>query len=251
MGTLGISAVAVIVCLIAAAVVIHWGFVMEYEVGLLYENGRFIKTVGPGKHLLIRPFLRQELLKVDTRLISATVPAQEILTKDKLPLRLTVIVQYRVADAARAVHKAKNYAGLLYEEIQLAMREIVGGEDVDTLLEKKGLLSEVLLQKVKPKAAEYGIELAGCGLKDVVLPGEIKGILIKTAEAARESEAKLINAREELAATRCQLNTAKLISENPAILRLKELQTLVEVAKNPGNTIVLGTSMEFSAKTKG
>lgn len=255
MGTIGVV-LAVMVGVILAAIVFFnmvagWDNVLEYEVGLFYQNGRFIKVAGPGSHLLIHLFLRQSMVKVDTRLISATVPAQEILTKDQLPLRLTVIAQYRVVDATSAVHKAKDFTNLLYEEIQLAMRELVAGTNLDELLEKKALLSQELAGKVRPKMAEFGIEVATCGLKDIVLPGDIKSLLIKTAEAARESQAKLICAREELAATRCQMNTAKLIVENPAILRLKELQTLAEVAKKPGNTILLASPMEISAKTKG
>lgn len=215
--------------------------VMEYEAGLLYENGRFVETLGPGRYWLWGPFLNQTLLKVDTRLVSVAIPAQEILTQDKLPLRLTLIVQYKVVDSAKAVNKVQNYLSFLYEELQLAMRVLVGQQTLEGLFAAKEPLGASLAERVRPRAAEFGLELVSCGLKDVILPGELKAILTKAAEAERAAQASLITAREELAATRCQLNTAKLISENPAILRLKELQVLSELAKKPGNnTIVFG-----------
>lgn len=215
--------------------------VMEYETGLLYENGRFVKRLGPGAYWLWGLFWCQSLVRVDTRLASVAIPAQEILTQDKLPLRLTVIAQYKIVDAIKAVHAVRDYPAFLYEEIQLGMRALVGQQTLEGLFAGKEPLGAALADRVRPRAAEFGIEVVACGLKDIVLPGEIKAILIKAAEAERAAQASLITAREELAATRCQLNTAKLISENPAILRLKELQVLAELAKKPGNnTIVFG-----------
>lgn len=215
--------------------------VNEYEKALLYERGRFIKVLEPGVYRLVRPFKRQEAVKVDMRLISLSIPSQEILTKDKLPVRLTLIAQYRVKDPATAFNKVQSYVDFLYEELQLALRALVGERTLEGLLDEKQALSGLLTEKARPRLAEYGLELAVCGVKDVILPGELKSIMTKVAEAEKSAQAALITAREELAATRCQLNTAKLLAENPAILKLKELQAMAEIAKKPGNnTIVLG-----------
>ena len=215
--------------------------IMEYEKGLLYEDGRYVSTLGPGRYRLWKIFRTQTMVKVDARLMSVAIPAQEILTQDKLPLRLTLIAQFRVADPAKAIHSVQNYLAVLYEELQLAMRSMVGQKTMDDLFAEKEPIGKTLTEQVRPRAAEFGVELVSCGLKDIVLPGEIKSLLTKVAEAERAAQAALVTAREELAATRCQVNTAKLINENPAILRLKELQALTEIAKKPGNhTIVFG-----------
>ena len=215
--------------------------VQEYERGLLFSQGRFVKTVGAGRYRLVRPFLSQEIVKVDTRLVSVAVPGQEILTKDKLPVRLTLIAQYKIADPVAAVLTVKDAVVVLYEELQLALRVLVAGETLESLLDRKEALAGELLAVVKPKAAELGVELKLVGLKDVVLPGEIRALFTKVAEAEKTAQAALVTAREELAATRCQANTAKLIADNPVILKLKELQTLLELAKKAGqNTIVFG-----------
>lgn len=249
--------IVVLVAVLAAAAWLNRGLVleraqvMEWEQGLLFANGRFVKVVGPGRYWLLKPFKGEALVTVDTRLTSLAVPAQEVLTQDKLPVRLTVIAQYRVADAKAAQLKAQSFVTLLYEELQLALRGLVGAYTLDGLLESKQALSERLAELAKPKLAELGVELRACGVKDVVLPGELKGIYTKAAEAEKQAQAALITAREELAAARCQANTAKLIAENPAILRLKELQALAELAKKPGNTtIVLGAGGELALKLK-
>jgi regulator of protease activity HflC (stomatin/prohibitin superfamily) len=216
--------------------------VMEYQKAVLYEDGRYVKTLGPGRYWLNRVYPRQETTLVDVRLASLAVAGQEVLTADKLAVRLTLVAQYRVADPAKAMTLVQNFVNYLYEELQLAMRDIVGAQTLDGLLARKGALSDELAQKVRPRVAAMGLELVSCGVKDVVLPGEIKTLLIKTAEAERTAQAALITAREELAATRCQANTAKLIADNPSILRLKELQVMTEFAKKSGNTFVFGSA---------
>lgn len=216
--------------------------VMEYQKAVVYADGRYEKTLGPGRYWLTRVFPRRDVALVDVRLASLSVPGQEIMTADKLPLRLTLVAQYRVVEPVKALTQVQNYVMYLYEELQLAMRDIVGARTLDELMAKKNALSEELAQKVRPRAAAMGLELASCGVKDVVLPGEIKTLLIKTAEAERTAAATLIAAREELAATRCQVNTAKLVADNPSILRLKELQVLGELVKKSGNTFVLGSA---------
>lgn len=214
--------------------------VMEYQTGVLYERGRVAKTVGAGVYTLVRPVLRQEMAVVDMRLAAVLVAGQEILTADQLPLRLTILAQYRVVDAVKALNTVRNYLEYLYELLQLEARAAVAAKALDALLADKTALAEDLAAKVRPRAAEAGLEVGAVGLKDVVLPGEVKAMVAKEAEAVRLARAALVTAREELAAARTQANTAKLIAENPAILKLKELQALTEMAKKPGTTLVLG-----------
>ncbi|MBI5202516.1 MAG: slipin family protein, partial [Elusimicrobia bacterium] len=173
--------------------------VQEYERGLLFSQGRFVKVLEAGRYGLVGPFLNEQIVKVDVRLVSVSVPGQEILTKDKLPVRWTVIAQYRVADPVAAVLKVKDAVGALYEELQLAARGLVAAETLETLLDRKEKLAEELKAAVAPKAARFGIELALVGLKDVTLPAEIRALFAKVAEAEKAAQAALVTAREELA----------------------------------------------------
>jgi regulator of protease activity HflC (stomatin/prohibitin superfamily) len=127
--------------------------VMEYQKAVLYEDGRYVKTLGPGRYWLNRVCPRQETTLVDVRLASLAVAGQEILTADKLGVRLTLVAQYRVADPAKAMTLVQNFANYLYEELQLAMRDIVGARTLDELMARKGALSDELAQKVRPRGA--------------------------------------------------------------------------------------------------
>ncbi|MBI4348126.1 MAG: slipin family protein [Elusimicrobia bacterium] len=246
-----LGVVAFVAIMYVRTVVVKPEQVMEWEQGLLFANGRYVRTLGPGRYWLVKAVMGEELVAVDTRLTSLAVPAQEVLTKDKLAVRVTLIAQYRVADAKAAHLKAQSFGVLIYEELQLALRGLVGAYTLDGLFETKEALSTRLTELAAPRLAELGVELRACGVKDVVLPGDLKGIYTKAAEAEKLAQAALVTAREELAAARCQANTAKLIAENPVILRLKELQTLAELAKKPGNsTVVLAAGGEPSLKLK-
>lgn len=213
--------------------------VMEYQKAVVFANGRYEKTLGPGRYFLTRAFLRREAYLFDVRLMSLTITGQEILTRDKLQIRLTLVGQYRLADPAKAITKVQVYTTYLYEQLQLAARAIVADLTLDELLAKKTALTDELTNKVRPLAAEAGLELAACGVKDVVLPGEIKTLMIKSVEAEQAAKAALITAREELATARVRANTAKLYAD-PAMIRLKELEVMAEFAKKTGNTFMFG-----------
>lgn len=213
--------------------------VMEYQKAVVFANGRYEKTLGPGRYVMRTVFPRREFVLFDARLTALAVTGQEILTKDKMPVRMNLTALYRVEDPAKALTKFQAFAPYLYEQLQLAARATVAELTLDELLAKKTALAEELTQKVRPLAAEAGLELAACGVKDVVLPGEIKALMIKTVEAEQAAKAALITAREELAAARCRANTAKLYAD-PAMIRLKELEVLAEFAKKTGNTFVFG-----------
>lgn len=214
--------------------------VMEYQKAVVFADGRYEKTLGPGRYFLRQLFPCREAYLFDCRLVLLAVSGQEILTRDKLPVRLNLTAQYRLVDPAKAITTVQVYATYLYEELQLAARAIVAENTLDELLAKKTAMTDELTKKVRPRAELVGLELAACGVKDVVLPGDIKALMMKTAAAEQEAKAVLIAVREELAATRVRANTAKLIADNPTMIRLKELEVMAEFAKKSGNTFVFG-----------
>lgn len=213
--------------------------VNEYETGLFYKNGRFMRTLGPGRHRAWSAFGRGERIeKLDTRLTTLAVNGQEMLTADNITLRLNLSAAYRVSDAARAVNTVQNYALALYTEIQLALRALVTTLELDALMADRETLAADLRTRVRPAAETFGLTLESVGVRDIILPGEVKKMLAREAEALREGRAALVAAREETAAVRATLNTARMLAENPTLLQLRGLKSLETVAEN-GNTIVV------------
>ena len=177
---------------------------------------------------------------VDTRLQLLEVGGQEILTKDKVNLRLNLAANWRYSDVLRAFGQLTKPLDHLYRELQFALREAVGTRTLDELLEDKHIIDEVASAQVTERMAAFGIEVASLGVKDIVLPGDMKAILSQLVEAEKSAQANVIRRREETAATRSLLNTAKVMENNPVALRLKELETLERVAERIDKISVFG-----------
>ena len=177
---------------------------------------------------------------VDTRLQNQEVSGQEILTKDKVALRISLIATWQFSDVLLAFAKLNKPAEHLYRELQFALREAIGERTLDTLLENKQSLNKLLLDAVQGKLANFGIDVSSVGLRDIILPGEMKTILAQVVEAQKAAEANVIKRREETNATRSLLNTAKVMEENATALRLKELETLERVAERIDKISVFG-----------
>ena len=219
--------------------------VRESEAGLRYLDGRFVGTVGPGRHRLRRlPWLREELVRVDLRRTELAIQGQEMLTADGLSVRVNLAAEYRVADAAKAAHSVQSYHAALYTALQLLLREAVQSRTLDELLASRGALSTDLLEAARGQAEEIGLELARVGVKDVILSGEVKKMLSQEIEAQRAGRAALVAAREEVAATRARSNTARLLQDHPMLVRLREIEALAQVAGGHGNTVVIAVPTE-------
>ena len=165
---------------------------------------------------------------------------QEILTRDKVGLRLNLSATWRFTDVLKAFTQLQKPADHLYRELQFGLRAAVGTRTLDELLENKAVIDDVVTAHVRIKLATLGIELDGVGVKDIVLPGEMKTILAQVVEAEKSAEANVIRRREETAATRSLLNTAKVMEGNPVALRMKELETLERVAERIDKISVFG-----------
>jgi regulator of protease activity HflC (stomatin/prohibitin superfamily) len=212
--------------------------VWEYERGLLYQKGQFVRQLEPGRYRLWR-WRHQAIRKVSLRQTSQTISGQEILTRDKVPLRITLIAQYAVADPPLALHVVESYVEQLYQDLQLALRYLVADHTIDNLLAERDKLGEPLQESVAPLAEVYGIELHRVGVKDIILPGSVQNVFLREIEADRLGRAALVAARHETAATRAKANTAKLILDNPSLMRLQELDTLAKLASKPGNLLIV------------
>ena len=200
------------------------------HMGLLYAEAAFQTTLPPGWHVwwVFGRSFRTET--VDLRLQTLEVSGQEILSKDKVPLRLNLTAGFRIVDPVKAKAGLADIHGFLYKELQFALRAAVGTRSLDDLLEDKGAIDRAVAEYILPKTAEYGLEVESVGVKDIILPGEMKAILCQVVEAEKSAQANAIKRREETAATRSMLNTARVMENNPIALRMKELEVLERIA---------------------
>ncbi|WP_349648134.1 slipin family protein [Candidatus Parabeggiatoa sp. HSG14] len=194
----------------------------------------------PGLHAYWQ-FNRHILIEMwDTRLQDIEVSGQEILSKDKVSLRINLSASYLIKDVLCVISTLVRPLDFLYKELQFALRAAVGTRTLDELLENKNIIDESVLAYITDKTVELGIEIKSVGVKDIILPGDMKIILSKVVEAEKTAQANLIKRREETAATRSLLNTAKVMEDNPTALRLKELEVLEKVTEKIGNISVYG-----------
>jgi regulator of protease activity HflC (stomatin/prohibitin superfamily) len=213
--------------------------VPDTAVGLLIVDGELRGVLKPGlsAYWKYQRVLRVEL--VDLRLQTMEVSGQEILTRDKVSLRVNLTALWQVTDAVKARATVSNFVDYIYKELQFGLREAVGTRTLDELLADKGAIDrEVAVSTAKLSAS--GLAVRSVGVKDVILPGEMKTILNQVVEAEKVAQANLIRRREETAATRSLLNTARLMDENRTLLRLKELETLEKVAEKIDKLTVFG-----------
>ncbi|WP_016874669.1 slipin family protein [Chlorogloeopsis fritschii PCC 9212] len=210
---------------------LHICEVPTQHVGLLYVNQEFQTQLQPGKHAwwVFGRSLQTEVF--DLRQQTMEVSGQDILSKDKVPLRLNLTAGFRILDPLTAKNSLSDITNYLYKELQFALRGAVGERTLDALLEDKGAIDRSIFDYIRQKTTDYGIEVDSVGVKDIILPGEIRTILSKVVEAEKAAQANVVRRREETAATRSMLNTAKVMEDNPVALRLKELEVLERIAE--------------------
>ncbi|MEX0775709.1 MAG: slipin family protein [Phycisphaeraceae bacterium] len=214
--------------------------VEAHERVLLFCEGKLVEPLGPGMYVFWKNAGKITWKSVDLREQVADVAGQEIMSADKVTLRVNLVVTYRVMDVEAAITRVSDYAQALYREAQLVLRESVGTRSLDKLLSDKDTVGNEVRNALSSRAAEFGVSVRGIGLRDIILPGDMKVILNEVILAQKQAEANLIRRREETAAARSQANTAKLLADNPTLARMKELEALQEILKGAKTTFVLG-----------
>jgi regulator of protease activity HflC (stomatin/prohibitin superfamily) len=205
--------------------------VQAHETGLRYEQGRLTGVLEPGRYKLwTHPEAQARIATADMRRTEVAITGQELMTRDKVSLRLSLTVAYAIEDAVLSTHRVENAQTAVYTAVQLAARGYVAGVTLDELLEGREAFTRYLAQEVVPKAKAFGVRVDDLGVKDVVLPGEMKTLLNRVIEAEKAAAANVISRREETAATRSLVNTARLMADQPILLRLKELEAMKDIA---------------------
>ncbi|HEY0903341.1 MAG TPA: SPFH domain-containing protein [Marmoricola sp.] len=208
----------------------------EYERGVGFRLGRLRELLGPGL-VLVLPGL-DKLVRVDMRVVTLTIPPQEVITRDNVPARVNAVVLFRVTDAVKSVMTVENHAVATSQIAQTTLRSVVGRADLDTLLAHRADLNEDLAASIAGQTGPWGVEVAVVEIKDVEIPEAMQRAMAREAEAERERRAKVISARGELQASAELRDAARTLSESPASLQLRYLQTLLELGADQNSTVV-------------
>jgi regulator of protease activity HflC (stomatin/prohibitin superfamily) len=214
----------------------------EYERGVAFRLGRLREPLGPGVRILVPGLDR--LIRVDLRLVTLTIPPQEVITRDNVPARVNAVVLFRVVDPVRSVMSVENHAVATSQIAQTTLRSVVGRADLDTLLAHRADLNEDLAKSIAVQTEPWGVEVAVVEIKDVEIPEAMQRAMAREAEAERERRAKVISAHGELQASAELRDAAKTLSESPASLQLRYLQTLLEIGSNQNTTVVFPLPMD-------
>ena len=224
--------------------------VEAHEEGLLFVNGKFMKKLEKGIHHFWKNEISVEVLKADLRRQQQEISGQEILTKDKATLRINFFNQYKINDSIKALTENKDFEKQLYILSQLALREFVGTLTLDELLENKNAVSNYVKEYLESKTDNLGIELIDSGIRDIILPGDVKAIMNQVLIAQKQAQANIITRREETASTRSLLNTAKLMEDNAMLFKLKEMEYVERIADKVGEITVSGNGKVLDQLTE-
>jgi len=212
--------------------------VSDGETGLVFYNGVFQKMLPPGQYFFWNHTVDVSVRKVDTRVLSLDVTGQEILTADKVSLRVNFVCTYQVADPLSHITKLQNPAGQLHVTVQLILREFISKYRFDELLKQKDSVGGFVLSRLQEREGEFFVRFIDAGVKDIILPGEIRDIMNTVLVAEKAAQASVITRREETAATKSLLDTAKLMDENATLYKLKELEYLERICDKVGSISV-------------
>lgn len=215
--------------------------VPKNQTGILFRNEKFQEALDPGVYYFSHcGGLTYTVKYVDTSQKSLLLTGQEILTKDKVNIRLNFVCSFQVTDCVKACLEIENHEDQFRTAVQLTVREFIAGFTLDEILTQRDAIGGKLTEILSPKAEKLYIRVSGAGIRDIILPGEIQNIMNSVLLAEKKAQANVIARREEVASTRSLLNTAKLMDENQTLYKLKELEYLEKICENVGNISVSG-----------
>ena len=236
-------ALAAIIILLLLLVAVSLKTITQYERGIVFRLGRLRPVYGPGLHLVVP--LIERMVRVDTRVVTLTIPPQEVITEDNVPARVNAVVLFNVTDPVKAVMEVENYAIATSQIAQTTLRSVLGRVDLDTVLAHRSALNADLRDIIEAQTEPWGVEVSVVEIKDVEIPEQMQRAMARGAEAERERRAKVINARGELQASEELRQAADTLSRSPASLQLRYLQTLLELGADQNSTVVFPLPMDL------
>lgn len=213
----------------------------QYERGIVLTLGRYSYTLEPGLRIVV-PLL-QRLIRVDIRITTADIPQQEVITKDNVPIGINAVVYFKVVKPEDAVLKIQDYTYAVTQYAQTALRDVIGGVELDTLLTERQKIAEEIKTLVDQETTEWGVDVTAIKIQDIELPADMKRVMAKQAEAERERRAVIIRAQGELTASENLKKAMERLAASGAI-SLRTLQTIEATTANPANTVIFALPIE-------
>jgi len=214
--------------------------VSEGEKAVVYFDSKFQRELSSGIYFFWNSKIKVTYELINVRIQQLDISGQEILTTDRVSLRINFVCSFKIIDAVKLISEIKDYKTQIYIFSQMVLREYVGRFKFDELLNQKDEIAGFILSKLKEKQGEYYVEFIDAGIKDIILPGEIRDIMNTVLIAEKKAQANVISRREEVASTRSLLNTAKLLDENETLYKLKEMEYLENICDKVGNISISG-----------
>src|SRR5213082_3548961 len=231
--------VVVLLMLLSSAIRV----VQQYERGVIFVLGRLIGAKGPGI-FLVPPFISR-IAKVDLRIVTLTVPPQEVITRDNVTVKVTAVIYFYVVDPAAAITNVVNFLQATTQIGQTTLRNVLGQSELDELLAQRNKINRELQTIIDEHTERWGVKVTAVEIKDIELPSTMQRAMAKQAEAEREKRAKVIHAEGELQASAQLAQAANVISSQPAALQLRYLQTLTEIAVEKNSTIIFPLPLDL------
>jgi len=235
-----VTGVVIIVFLVFSAAV---RIIQQYEAGVVFRLGRYIGTKGPGLRFII-PYI-DRLRKVDTRIITLDVPAQECITRDNVTLRVNAVAYFRIVHPEQSVIEVLDFMRATSQIAQTTLRSVLGQSSLDDLLAERDRLNQQLQKIIDEQTEPWGVKVSVVEIKDVELPATMQRAMARQAEAERERRAKVIHAEGEFQAAERLAQAGHIIAAEPAALQLRYFQTLTEIATERSSTIVFPIPMDI------
>lgn len=231
-----------IILFIVVVLLISIRQVNQFERGVKFQLGKFVRIVDPGWRLIVPIF--QSMTKVDTRVKAVDVPLQEAITKDNVSAKINAVIYYRVVDVAKAVLEVENYWYAVNQLAQTTMRNVVGEMELDQLLANRDAAAQRIREIVDAATDMWGIQVGSVDLKDIVLPDDMQRVIARQAEAEREKRAVIIKAAGEVEAAQNIATAARLLADSPGALHLRTLSTINDLSSDQSNTVIFAVPLE-------
>lgn len=235
--TLFIALLIILVVLVPKILVI----IDQYERGIVLTLGRYSHTLQPGLNILF-PIL-QRVIRTDIRITTSDIPSQEVITKDNVPVGINAVVYFQVIKPEDAVLKIQDYNYAITQYAQTALRDVIGGVELDTLLGERQKLADEIKTIVDQETTTWGIDVTAIKIQDIEIPADMKRVMAKQAEAERERRATIIRSQGELSAAD-NLNKAMTMLSKSGAISIRTLQTIEATTANPSNTVVFALPIE-------
>jgi regulator of protease activity HflC (stomatin/prohibitin superfamily) len=234
----------IIITLIAGIKIIN-----QYERGVVLTLGRYTGVLNPGLRIVI-PFI-QKVIKVDLRIRTADIPRQEVITKDNVPVGVNAVVYFQVEKPEDVILKIQDYSYAVTQYSQTALRDVIGGVELDNLLTEREKLAEQIKLIVDKETEGWGLNVTAIKMQDIEMPADMKRTMAKQAEAEREKRATIINSEGEVIAAKNLAEAARIMADTPGALHLRTLNSINDVSSDQSNTIVYVTPIEVLRAVEG